>query len=84
MVAAAGLEVVGSRVVRRRIDAPLTDQARGVALGYVRRARRQFAELLDDDDLAALDALADADDGRSVLHRADVFLAASSQILIAR
>ena len=84
MVAAAGLEVVGSRVVRRRIDAPLTDQARGVALGHVRRARRQFAELLDDDDLAALDALADADDGRSVLHRADVFLAASSQILIAR
>ena len=84
MLTSAGMEVVGSRLARQRFEPPLSDTARAVAAGRVGRARGRLDELLDDDDLRALDVLGDPDDPRSVLHRDDVFLAASRQIVIAR
>jgi SAM-dependent methyltransferase len=84
MLAAAGFEVVGSRVVRERLDAPLSGGARRMARGSLRRACQQFAEHLDDDDLHALAVLSDDHDPRSVMHRSDVVVTASRQIAIAR
>ena len=84
MLAAAGLEVVGARTSRLRLDAPLSVDARQLAFGHLRRMRRRFEEHLDDHDLHTLDVLTDPDDPRSVRHRPDVFVAASRQILIAR
>ena len=84
MLSAGGLEVVGARLSRVRLDPPLPVDARQVAFGHLRRIRERFEEDLDDDDLHTLEVLTDADDPRSVRHRPDVFLAASRQILIAR
>ena len=84
MLTSAGLDTVGSKLARRRFDPPLSDDARQVVLGRLRRARQQLDELLDEDDLGALNVLSDADDPRGVLYRSDVFVAASRQILIAR
>ena len=84
MLASAGFDVVDSRLSRQRIDAPLPENARRFALGYLRRARNQFQGLIEDDDLLALDVLTDPDDELSVVHRPDVFVDASRQIVIAR
>jgi SAM-dependent methyltransferase len=84
MVGAAGLEVVGSRLARKRLDAPLADDARRVAFGHLRRVRDMLSDQLDADDLTTLDVLTDADDPRGVMQRADAFLASSRQIVLAR
>jgi SAM-dependent methyltransferase len=84
MLSAAGFDVIGSRLTRERFDPPLSDAARQVVLGRIRRARQQLDELLDDDDLRTLDVLSDANDPRGVMHRADVFVASSRQIVVAR
>jgi SAM-dependent methyltransferase len=84
MLASAGFEVVDARTVEERFEAPLTDAARQVALGHLRRARPQLEELLDDDDLAAIDVLTDEDDPRSVGRRPDAFVAAWREIVLAR
>jgi SAM-dependent methyltransferase len=83
MLASAGFDLVGSRIAVERFDPPLSDLARHVVLGRVRRARRGLDDRLDDEDLRALDVLADADDPRGVMHRADVFVASSRQIVVA-
>ena len=84
MLAVAGFEVIGSRLARQRLDAPLGDDARRVVLRHLRRSSDQSADRLAPDDLAAIDVLTDANDSRSVIHRADVFVDASQQIVIAR
>ena len=84
MLTSAGLDVVGSRLARERFDAPLSDDPRRLALGHLRRCRQHFGEQLDDDDVRTLDVLIDADDPRGVMHRSDVFVASSRQIVIAR
>ena len=84
MLASAGFDVVDSRTVHERFEAPLPDAARQVVLGHLRRARTRLEELLDDEDLAAIDVLTDEDDPRSVERRPDAFVAASRQIVIAR
>jgi SAM-dependent methyltransferase len=84
MLVAAGFEVVGDRVARVRVDAPLASDARRFAREQMRRARGQLSEYLDDDDRATLDVLADPDDPRSVAQRPDVFVASARQISIAR
>ena len=84
MLTSAGLDVIGSRLARERFDAPLSDDARRLALGHLRRSRQHFGEQLDDDDLRTLDVLIDPDDPRGVVHRSDVFVASSRQIVIAR
>jgi SAM-dependent methyltransferase len=84
MLTSASLEVIGSRVARKRFDAPLSDDARLVAFGHLDRTRQQVGEQLDDDDLGALDVLLDADDPRGAMHRSDLFVESSQQIVIAR
>jgi SAM-dependent methyltransferase len=84
MLTSAGLDVVGSRLSRKRFDPPLSDTARQVVSGRIRRARQQLDRLLDDDDLHTLDMLSDPDDPRGVMQRADAFVASSRQIVIAR
>jgi len=84
MLTAAGLEVVGSRVAHQHFDPPLPDAARQVAAERVRRARQHLDERLDDDDLRTLDVLGDADDPCGVMHRADMFVTSSRQIVVAR
>jgi SAM-dependent methyltransferase len=84
MLTAAGFDVIDLRHAHVHLDAPLSADARRVVLGHLRRAREQFREHLDDDDLQILDVLTDADDPRGVMRRSDVFLVASRQILIAR
>lgn len=84
MLTAAGLHSVGARFIRERLDAPLSPEARRVALGHVRRTRHQLGDRLDAEDLATLDVLSDPDDPRGVMHRPDARLVSSRQIQIAR
>jgi SAM-dependent methyltransferase len=84
MVTAAGFEVLDSRIAHESFDAPLSEDVRQMVLGHLRRTRRHLEELLDQDDLEAIDVLTDPDNRRCVLHRPDVFVAASRQIVIAR
>lgn len=84
MLNRAGLEVVVAHHAIERFDAPISANARQLALGYLRRSRGQLTPYLDEDDLATLDVLTDPDDPRSLRHRPDVFIAASRQIVIAR
>ena len=84
MLAAAGFDVVDSRTVHERFEAPLSDAARQVVRGHLRRTRMNLDQLLDQEDVAALDVLTDEDDPRAVIHRPDAFVLASRQIAIAR
>jgi trans-aconitate methyltransferase len=83
MLASAGFDVVDAQTAYDRFDPPLTDAARQVVLGNLRRARTRLEERLDDEDMAAIDVLTDEDDPRSVARRPDAFVAASRQIVIA-
>jgi hypothetical protein len=76
--------VVGTRIAHERFDPPLSETARDVVVRRIGRARHQLEDRLSADDLDALDVLGDADDARGVAHRADVFVAASRQIVVAR
>jgi SAM-dependent methyltransferase len=84
MVTAARFEVLDSRIVRESFEAPLSEHVRQMVLGHLRRTRRHLEELLDHDDLEAIDVLTDPDDERAVIHRSDVFVEASRKIVIAR
>ena len=84
MLGAAGFDVVDFRTAHERFEPPLPDTARHVVLGQLRRARTRLEELLDDEDLAAIDVLTDEDDPRSVARRPDVFVAASREIAVGR
>jgi SAM-dependent methyltransferase len=84
MLAAAGFEVIDSRTVHERFDAPVSDLARQVVVGHLRRNRTHLEELLDEEDLAAIDVLVDEGDPRSVTRRTDVFVHASRQIVLGR
>ena len=84
LLAAAGFGVVGTRIARQRFDPPLSETARDVVVRRISRARHQLEDRLSADDLDALDVLGDADDPRGVAHRADAFVAASRQIVVAR
>jgi SAM-dependent methyltransferase len=84
MLGSAGLEVVGERLAQVRLDPPLSHDGRRLVLGHLRRSRHQFHDGIDRADLEALDVLTDPDDPRGVMHRPDVFVAATRQIMIAR
>jgi SAM-dependent methyltransferase len=84
MLDAAGFDVIGSRLARSHHDAPLSDQARRVVVGHLGRMRHLVGEGLDEDDVRTLEILCDVDDPRGVMHRSDVFVRASRQIVIAR
>jgi SAM-dependent methyltransferase len=84
MVHAAGLDMVGSRRASVRLDPPLSDDARRLALGHLRRLQTQLGERLDDDDQRTLEVLTDDRDPRGVIHRPDLVIEAWRQIVIAR
>ena len=84
MLVSAGFDVVDSRTVHERFDPPLSEAARQVVVGHLRRARTRLEELLDDEDLAAIDILIDDDEPRGVARRPDVVVQASRQIVVAR
>ena len=84
MLTSAGLEVLSAQGARESLDPPLSAVARRMVCGHLRRTRRHLNELLDDEDLEAIDILSDPDDRRGVMHRSDVFVAASREIAIAR
>jgi SAM-dependent methyltransferase len=84
MLTTAGFEVLSSHIARESFEPPLSEVARAMVLGHLRRIRKQLDELLDDEDLAAIDILSDADDPRGVMRRSDVSVAASREIVIAR
>ena len=84
MLVAAGFEIVGSRLARVDLEAPLTADARRFVVGQLKRARDGLGGRLGADDLTALDVLLDADDRRGIIQRPDLFVAASRQVVIAR
>jgi SAM-dependent methyltransferase len=84
MLTSAGFEVLSSRIARESFDPPLSEVARQMVLGHLRRIRKQLDELLDNEDLEAIDVLSDTHDPRGVMRRSDVFVAASREIVIAR
>ncbi len=84
MLNRAGFEVVASRLAAERLDPPLSAGARKLAVGYLTRVSGQLAAYLDAADRSAIDILVDREDPRSVVHRPDVRIAASRQIVIAR
>jgi SAM-dependent methyltransferase len=84
MVVAAGLEVVGSRLARVQLAAPLADDARRLVRGHLLRLGQQVGDGLYEGDRHILDVLTDPEDPRGVMHRSDVFVDASRQVLIAR
>ena len=77
-------ELVIDRLVTVRLDPPLDDRAREVALSHVQRLREHVAPYADPADVDALDALADPDDPASVGRRTDAFLYASRRRLVSR
>ena len=81
---AAGFVVLGERIARDRLDAPLGDTERQVAQGELLRLRKQFGDRLDADDAQTLDVLCDESDPRAAVNRADLFAESSRQIVIAR
>ena len=84
MLGAAGLEVVGSRLAHLNFGPPLEDDERQLAVGHLRHTREQLGDRLDEDDRRTLDVLSDVDDPRSIVHRPDLFVASTRQIIIAR
>jgi SAM-dependent methyltransferase len=84
MLGATGFDVVGLRIARHRIDAPLSADARQVAQGELQRVRAQLGERLEADDERTLDILCDEDDPRGAMRRPDLFMESSRQIFIAR
>lgn len=84
MLTTAGYEVVGERLARVRLDAPLAPDARRMVHGHLLRLGRQLEGRLDGDDLDTLRVLTDPGDPRGVLQRPDVFVETSRQIVVAR
>ena len=83
-IEAAGFERVADRMVEVRLDPPLTDEARKVALGYLRRMRHLVAERLDARDAETLDLLMDEDAPLGIMRREDAILHVSRRVYVAR
>ncbi|MDY7102910.1 MAG: class I SAM-dependent methyltransferase [Actinomycetota bacterium] len=83
-VAAAGLEIVAERVVRHRIDPPLSVDARQHVRAHVVRMAEMETDLLDADDRATLETLADPSSPNGILARPDVFYETSRRLLALR
>ena len=84
MVVAAGLEVVGSRVDRIRLDAPMSAAARRVAVGHLEMIRKQMTDFLPERDLGVLDDLCDPDNDRGLFRHAGLFVEAARLVVAAR
>jgi hypothetical protein len=65
-----------------RIDAPLSMQARRVAVRNVVMLQHQLGDALDPADLAVLENLSNAASDRYLLHRDDLFLESGRLTLV--
>ena len=84
MLQAAGYEVVADQMLTLRLDPPLDEPARRLALRQLARAGSQIGAHVDPADLAALEPLV-ADHGpASILHRPDALIHASRHLYIGR
>ncbi len=83
MIERAGLRVLDQQLVRVRIDAPVSANAREWVVGNYQRTLEQFGDSLQAADKAALETLLNAADPRSLMQRDDVFVEASRQIVFA-
>ncbi|MET8699118.1 methyltransferase domain-containing protein [Kitasatospora sp. NPDC004723] len=84
LLAAAGLIPTGSRTFLVDHPAPLDTPAREFLHAQLSRRRGQAAELLDEADLAALDALLDPEAPTGILARPDAFYLAALTVHTAR
>ncbi|MBV9280181.1 MAG: class I SAM-dependent methyltransferase [Chloroflexi bacterium] len=84
MIEAAGFERIADRKVQVHLGPPLAEEARRVALGYLRRLRELAGERLDAQDRGALDRLMDEDAPLGIMRREDAFLDVSRQVYVAR
>lgn len=69
---AAGFTIAGERTLPVTVDGSASPTVGRYALASFRRVRESIADVLDPDDLAALDRLLDADDPGSLLRRHDL------------
>ncbi|MER6360129.1 methyltransferase domain-containing protein [Kitasatospora sp. NPDC001527] len=84
MLAAAGLVPSGTRTFLVDRPAPLDAPAREFLHVQLARRREQLADLLDEADLAALDALLDRDAPTGILSRPDAFYLTALTVHTAR
>jgi SAM-dependent methyltransferase len=83
-IAGAGFELVADWMARVRLDPPLSQGARKVALRYLQRMRELVEEDLDAQDREAIDVLMDENAPLGIMRREDAFLEVSHQIYVAR
>ena len=81
MVGDAGLEVVGSRVERIRLDAPLSTAAQRVAVENLVRVGKQMVGILEPADRLVLERLCDPANERGLLGRSDLFIEAAELVV---
>ena len=84
MLAAAGFEVVIDRQVSIRLDPPLDQRGRELAVHYLTRLRQHVEPYADASDLAVLDRLLSESDPAGVLNRPDALLRVSRRLYVAR
>lgn len=84
MLREAGFELLTDTLVTAHLDPPLDADARAVAVRDLERSRKHGGDAIDPADLAALDALLDADNPNGIMRRPDLFLEGSRHLFIAR
>ncbi|WP_432093622.1 class I SAM-dependent methyltransferase [Streptomyces sp. bgisy100] len=84
LLAAAGLEPVGTRTFLLDLPAPAAPGVREFVAADLARLREKLADRIDADDRATLGRLADPDDPEGILRRPDVFLLSAQTVHAAR
>ena len=82
MIADAGLQLLGERLIETEFVPPLSDGARRVVLGHLQRARPLVAARMTGEDVEALDALIDRENPRGVMRRGDLHLRDSRRVFV--
>lgn len=84
MLRETGFELLTDTLVVAHLDPPLNADARAVVVRDLQRSRKHSGAAIDPTDLAALDALLDADNPNGIMRRPDLFLEGSRHLFIAR
>jgi hypothetical protein len=83
-VEAAGFVCIGDRMVHARLAAPLSTDARRIALESLRRMRELASERLGTDDHAALDVLLDDDAPLGVMQRENTVFDVARRVIVTK
>lgn len=81
---AAGFALEGDRVIHVNVEGPRSEAVGAYALGSLRRLRRSIVDILNPEDLAALDRLLDTDGPGSILRRDDLAVRTERSVWAAR